>query len=58
MRAARPLPDSHRHHGVPYGVMVGSIPLHVMEHASQIRQFLISAGVKVRPMPSDRRHGQ
>jgi hypothetical protein len=56
--AARPLPDSHRYHGVPYGVLVGSIPLHVIEHASQIRQFLTSAGVKVRPMPGDRRHGK
>jgi hypothetical protein len=53
-KAARPLPDAHRCHGVLYGVMVGSIPLHVIEHASQIRQFLTTAGVKVRPMPSDR----
>jgi hypothetical protein len=35
-------------------VIVGEIPLHVIEHASQIRQFLTSAGIKVQPMPGDR----
>jgi hypothetical protein len=29
-----------------FGVLVGGIPLHVAEHASQIRQFLNAAGVK------------
>ena len=38
--AARPLPGAHRYHGTLFGVLVGSIPLHVVEHASQIRQFL------------------
>jgi hypothetical protein len=57
-KAAWPLPDAHRYHGVPYGVMVGSIPLHVIEHASQIRQFLTTAGVKVQPMPGDRGYVQ
>jgi hypothetical protein len=52
--AARPLPSTHRYHGMLYGVIVGSIPLHVVEHASQIRQFLTAAGVKVQPMPGDR----
>jgi hypothetical protein len=52
--AARPLPSSHRYHGMLYGVIVGSIPLHVLEHASQIRQFLTAAGIKVKPMPGDR----
>lgn len=52
--AARPLPESHRYHGLAYGVMVGAIPLHVVEHASQVRQFLTAAGVKVQPMPGDR----
>lgn len=37
-----------------YGVIVGSIPGHVIEHAAQIRQFLTTAGVKVRPLPGDR----
>jgi hypothetical protein len=37
-----------------YGSKVGSLPLHVVEHASQIRQFLTAAGVKVRPLPGDR----
>jgi hypothetical protein len=44
--AARPLPDRHRYRGTPFGVNVGSGPLHVVEHASQIRQFLHAAGVK------------
>jgi hypothetical protein len=52
--AARPLPDAHRYHGMLYGVIVGSLPLHVLEHASQIRQFLTATGVKVQPMPGDR----
>ncbi len=53
-KAARTLPDAHRSHGMLYGVMVGNIPLHVVEHASQIRQFLTTAGVKVQLMPGDR----
>jgi hypothetical protein len=52
--AARPLPDAHRRHGQLYGVIVGGIPLHVLEHASQVRQFLTAAGVRVQPMPGDR----
>lgn len=47
-RAARPLPSTHRYHGMLFGVMIGSIPLHVVEHASQIRQFITAAGVKAR----------
>jgi DinB superfamily len=52
--AARPLPSAHRYQGTPYGVIVGGMPLHVLEHASQIRQFLTAAGIKVQPMPGDR----
>lgn len=52
--AARPLPGAHRHHGMLYGVIVGGMPLHVLEHAGQIRQFLTAAGVRVQPMPGDR----
>jgi hypothetical protein len=52
--ADRPLPSAHRHHGTWYGVLVGSMPLHVREHASQIRQFLTDAGSRVQPMPGDR----
>ena len=51
---AKPLPVAHRFHGLLYGVLVGAIPLHVVEHASQIREFLSSQGVTVRPMPGDR----
>jgi hypothetical protein len=49
-----PLPGTHRYAGIPYGQLVASIPLHVVEHASQIRQFLTGSGVTVRPMPGDR----
>jgi DinB superfamily len=52
--ADRPLPAAHRYHGRLYGVVVGSTPLHVLEHASQIRQFITAAGIKVQPMPGDR----
>ncbi len=51
--AARPLPSAHRYGGTLLGVIVASVPLHVVEHASQIRQFLTAAGVKVQPMPGD-----
>lgn len=44
--AARPLPAAHRYAGAPFGGLVGNIPLHVVEHAAQIRQFLKAAGVK------------
>ena len=50
----RPLPAAHRYHGTLYGVIVGNLPLHVVEHAPQIRQFLTAAGLKVQPMPGDR----
>jgi hypothetical protein len=53
-KAARQLPTAHRFHGREYGEVLGSIPLHVVEHASQIRQFLTSSGVSVQPMPGDR----
>jgi len=51
--ALRPLPATHRYAGTPYGDIVAAIPLHVVEHASQIRQFLTSSGVTVQPMPGD-----
>jgi hypothetical protein len=49
--AARTLPISHRYRGTLYAQRVGSIPLHIVEHASQIRQFLTAAGVKPEPQP-------
>ncbi len=52
--ALRPVPSGHRMEGMHYGVLLGSLPLHVVEHASQIRQFLTAAGITVRPMPGDR----
>jgi hypothetical protein len=51
--ALRPLPSTHRYAGTPYGEIVAGIPLHVVEHAAQIRQFLTRSGVKVQPMPGD-----
>ena len=38
-RAARPVPDSHRYAGMLYGVLLGSIPTHLVEHAVQVEQF-------------------
>ena len=38
--SVRPLPDQHRYRGRLYGVLLGSIPPHVVEHATQIRQFI------------------
>jgi hypothetical protein len=52
--ASRPLPSSHRHNGMSFGALIGSVPDHVVEHAAQIRQFLHSSGVKVRSLPGDR----
>lgn len=51
--AARPLPPPHRYAGTAVGVIVGSVPGHVIEHAAQIRQYLTAAGVRVRPLPSE-----
>ncbi len=44
------------YHGTPFAVIAGSLPLHVVEHASQIRQFLTAAGLTVQPMPGDREY--
>jgi hypothetical protein len=44
--AARPLPETHRYRGAPYGVVIGNIPLHVTEHAAQIRQFFTLTGAE------------
>jgi hypothetical protein len=55
--ALRPLPSSHRMEGMQFGVLLGSTPLHVVEHASQVRQFLTAADITVRPMPGDRGYG-
>jgi len=52
----RPLPEAHRMHGIAYGVLSGSLPLHVVEHASQVRQFLTSEDIEVRPMPGDQKY--
>jgi hypothetical protein len=41
---------------MPFGVIIGSMPLHLVEHASQIRQFIAAAGVEVQPMPGDRQY--
>ena len=38
-KAAQPDPVAHRHHPMTFGVLVGGLPLHVVEHAAQIRQF-------------------
>ena len=43
--AATLLPPGRRARGRPYAWLLTSIPGHVMEHASQIRQFITTAGV-------------
>ena len=55
--ALLPLSGAHRMEGMQFGVLLGSIPLHVVEHASQVRQFLTAAAITVRPMPGDRGYG-
>jgi len=47
--AARPLPDAHRYNGTLYVVNTGSIPVHMAEHATQIKQFLTANGVAPPP---------
>jgi hypothetical protein len=54
--AARPIPAGHRYQGTLFGVLVGTLPMHVTEHGSQIRQWLAAAGVKVQPLPGDRHY--
>ena len=51
--AARPLAKDHRYTGTPFGVTLSSLPLHTVEHAAQIRQFLTAAGVKHVPRAGD-----
>lgn len=52
-RSATQLPGDHRHHGQVFGEYIAGLPLHMVEHAAQIRQFLTSSGVQVRPLPGD-----
>jgi hypothetical protein len=52
--ALQPLPSTHRYAEPPYAEIVAGVPLHVVEHASQIRQFLTSSAVRVQPMAGDR----
>jgi hypothetical protein len=42
-KASTLLPSSHRHHGQRYAWLLTSIPLHTVEHAAQIRQFITTA---------------
>jgi hypothetical protein len=56
--ALRPLPHTHRYAGTLFGVIVGSLPLHTLEHATQIRQFLTAAGVKPKPYDDPRARAQ
>jgi hypothetical protein len=56
--ALRPLPPVHRYAGTLFGVIVGSLPLHILEHATQIRQFLTAAGVKPQARDDSVRHAK
>ena len=42
-KASTPLPATHRQKGRPYAWLLTSIPLHTVEHAAQIRQFVTTA---------------
>jgi hypothetical protein len=48
-KAAMPLPPSHRHRGQLYAWLITDKVGHTFEHASQIRQFITTAGI---PSPS------
>ena len=43
-KAATPLPATHRHKGESYAWLLTNIPLHTVEHATQIKQFIDTAG--------------
>jgi hypothetical protein len=43
--AATPLPPSHRYGGQPHAWIITGLVGHTTEHASQIRQFITSAGI-------------
>ena len=45
VKAATPLPPSHRYRGQPYASVVMSLVGHTTEHGSQIRQFITAAGM-------------
>ncbi len=42
-KASTPVPATHRYKGQPYARLLTSIPLHTVEHAAQIRQFITTA---------------
>jgi hypothetical protein len=44
-KAAAPLPPAHRYCGRPYAWELTALPLHTVEHAAQIRQFITAGGV-------------
>jgi hypothetical protein len=39
-KASTPLPATHRYAGQPFAWLVANIPIHTVEHAAQIRQFV------------------
>ena len=43
-KAATPLPPAHRHRGQPHAWIITGLVGHTTEHASQIRQFITTAG--------------
>lgn len=48
-RAATPLPAAHRYGSQPFARIITGILVHTTEHASQIRQFITSAGIARQP---------
>ena len=49
--AARPLPKAHRYAGQPHGKIITAAYGHVIEHGSQIRQFVTCAGTALDVAP-------
>lgn len=45
VKAATILPPPHRYHGRPFAWELTALPLHTVEHASQIRQFITAVDV-------------
>jgi hypothetical protein len=44
-KAATPLPPAHRFSGQPHAWIITGAVGHTIEHGSQIRQFITSAGI-------------
>jgi hypothetical protein len=48
-KAVTPMPPAHRFRGQPFAWILTAVPGHTIEHASQIRQFITTAGTAPDP---------